>query len=85
MEVRVLPGEPASPVEFGVEKGHSDMVRDPEPHGPMDEAAIAMHEMYMSFRRAGFSRAEATSIIAKTTAEMISAGMAEGEDSNEDG
>ena len=61
------------------------MVRDPEPHGPMDEAALGLHEMYSAFRRAGFTRAEATAIIAKTTAEMITAAMGEQEDSNGDG
>jgi hypothetical protein len=47
---------------------------------PMDEAAVSMHEMYLSFRRAGFSRAEAISIIAKTTAEFISAQQGENAD-----
>jgi hypothetical protein len=53
---------------------------------PMDEAAVSLHEMYQSFRRAGFSRAEATSIIAKTTAEFISAQQGEGgEDGGDNG
>lgn len=39
---------------------------------PLDEAAVQMHELYLSFRRAGFSRAEATTIIAKTAAEAMS-------------
>jgi len=38
---------------------------------PLDTAAVTIHELYRSFRRAGFSRAEATSIIAKVTAEII--------------
>ena len=38
---------------------------------PLDEAAVSIHEMYLSFRRAGFTRAEATSIIAKVTFEVI--------------
>jgi hypothetical protein len=39
---------------------------------PLDEAAVSIHEMYQSFRRAGFTRTEATSIIAKVTVEIIS-------------
>jgi len=61
------------------------MVRDPEPHGPMDEAALGLHEMYSAFRRAGFTRTEATTIIAKTTAEMLAVAMGEAEDDNGDG
>jgi hypothetical protein len=38
---------------------------------PMDEAAVSMHELYLAFRRAGFTRSEAISIIAKTSAEII--------------
>jgi len=58
------------------------MVDDPQPHGPMDEAAIAMHELFSSFRRAGFTRSEALTIIAKTAAEIIAtqAGEASKED-----
>jgi hypothetical protein len=58
------------------------MVKDPQPHGPMDDAAIAMHELYSSFRRAGFTRSEALTVIAKTSAEIITAQM--GEASKED-
>ncbi len=38
---------------------------------PMDVAAVSMHEMFESFRRAGFSRGEAITIIAKVAAEVI--------------
>ncbi len=38
---------------------------------PMDEAAVSLHELYLSFRRAGFARSEAIAIIAKTSAEVI--------------
>jgi hypothetical protein len=38
---------------------------------PMDEAAVSMHELYLAFRRAGFARSEALTIIAKTSAEVI--------------
>jgi len=54
------------------EKGHNDMARGNDGEmSPLDEAAVMLHEMYMSFRRAGFTRTEATAIIAKTTAEII--------------
>ena len=39
---------------------------------PLDEAAVQMHELYTSFRRAGFSRSEAITIIAKVAAEAMS-------------
>ena len=51
----------------------------------MDEAALGLHEMYSAFRRAGFTRTEATTIIAKTTAEMLAVAMGEAEDDNGDG
>lgn len=47
------------------------MARDGEPLTPLQEAAAALHEMYVAFRDSGFSRTEATTIIAKTTAELI--------------
>jgi hypothetical protein len=48
---------------------------------PMDEAAVSMHELYTSFRRAGFSRGEAITIIAKVSAELI--GQQDGEPSQD--
>jgi len=39
--------------------------------GPMDEAMVALHEVYLSFRKGGFSRGEALSIIAKMGIEMM--------------
>lgn len=39
---------------------------------PLDEAAVQMHELFLALRRAGFSRSEATTIIAKTAAEAMS-------------
>jgi hypothetical protein len=39
--------------------------------GPLDQAAIQMHELFLSLRRAGFSRSESISIIAKTAAEAM--------------
>jgi hypothetical protein len=44
---------------------------------PMDVAAVSMHELYESFRRAGFTRSEAITIIAKTAAEMVAQQMGE--------
>jgi uncharacterized protein YoaH (UPF0181 family) len=44
---------------------------------PMDVAAVSMHEMFESFRRAGFSRGEAITIIAKVAAEIIAQQQAE--------
>lgn len=46
---------------------------------PLDEAAVSIHEMYLSFRRAGFTRSEATSIIAKVTFEVIQQSESPGE------
>jgi hypothetical protein len=39
---------------------------------PLDEAAVQMHELFTSFRRAGFSRSEAVTIIAKVAVEAMS-------------
>jgi len=47
---------------------------------PMDEAAVMMHELYESFRRAGFGRGEALTIIAKTAAEVIAQQAGEKQD-----
>lgn len=47
----------------------------------LDEAAVSLHEMFVSLRKAGFSRSEATSVIAKIAAEaMRLAGDDEGDD-----
>jgi hypothetical protein len=51
---------------------------------PLDMAAISMHELYVAFRRAGFSRSEATSIIAKTAAEVVSRQLEEQADAKDD-
>lgn len=67
-----LPPGPASALPKT--KGHCGMARDMTPEGdlsPMDEAAVSMHELYQSFRRAGFTRTEALTIIAKTAAEVV--------------
>jgi hypothetical protein len=60
-------------------EGRNDMAPDGE-LSPMDEAAVSMHEMYQSFRRAGFTRTEAVTIIAKVAAEAINAGADEPEE-----
>jgi hypothetical protein len=44
---------------------------------PLDVAAVSMHELYESFRRAGFTRSEAITIIAKTAAEIVAQQVAE--------
>lgn len=46
------------------------MARDGE-LSPLDVAAVTMHELYESLKRAGFSRSEAITIIAKTAAEVM--------------
>jgi len=51
---------------------------------PMDEAAVAMHELYESFRRAGFGRGEALTIIAKTAAEVIAQQAGENRGTDDD-
>lgn len=58
------------------------MARDEDPLTPLQEAAAILHEMYAAFRSAGFNRSEATTIIAKTTAEIITQQM---NDQPEDG
>jgi len=42
---------------------------------PMEEGMIALHEVYLSFRKGGFTRGEATSIIAKMAMELLQAGL----------
>jgi hypothetical protein len=46
---------------------------DEEYSSPMKEAAVSMHEMYLTLREAGFSRRDALDLIAK----MLIAGVAE--------
>lgn len=46
---------------------------------PMEEAAISMHEMYMTLRRAGFSRRDALELVAK----MLVSGLSEVSDEDE--
>lgn len=46
---------------------------DEEYSSPMKEAAVSMHEMYLTLREAGFSRRDALELIAK----MLIAGVAE--------
>jgi hypothetical protein len=46
---------------------------------PMDEAAIAMHELYVSMVRAGFNRTEAIAIIAALAAKQMELENAKGE------
>jgi hypothetical protein len=53
-----------------VKEGHNDVAPDGE-LSPLDEAAVTMHELYTSLRRAGFSRSEAVTVIAKFAAEII--------------
>jgi pyrroline-5-carboxylate reductase len=49
---------------------------------PMQEAAVAMHEMYETLKRAGFSRREALELVAK----MMTSSIAEvlGNSDNDD-
>jgi hypothetical protein len=68
-----------------VKEGQSDMARAQDGNlSPMDVAAVAMHELFLSFRRAGFSRGEAITIIAKTSAEIITQQQSEGGESSGD-
>lgn len=56
---------------------------DEEYSSPMKEAAVSMHEMYLTLREAGFSRRDALELIAK----MLIAGVAEAvieDDENDD-
>jgi hypothetical protein len=38
---------------------------------PMEEGMVQLHEVYLAFRKGGFSRSEATSIIAKMGIELM--------------
>jgi len=46
---------------------------------PMEEAAISMHEMYTTLRRAGFRRRDALELVAK----MLVSGLSEVSDEEE--
>lgn len=45
---------------------------DFEYSSPMQEAAVAMHEMYETLKRAGFSRREALDLVGKMLTSSIS-------------
>ena len=47
---------------------------------PMEMAAVAMHELYESLKKGGFSRSEALTVIAKLAAEMMAAQQGENSD-----
>jgi hypothetical protein len=46
---------------------------EPDVTQPLDQAAVQLHELFASLRRAGFSRGESIAVIAKTAAELITA------------
>lgn len=49
---------------------------------PMDEAAVAMHEVYLAFRRAGFTRTEALTVVTKLASDAMNNASEEGRDDN---
>ena len=40
---------------------------------PMEEGMVQMHEVYLAFRKGGFTRGEALTLIAKMGIEILSA------------
>lgn len=51
---------------------------------PMQEAAVAMHEMYETLKRAGFNRREALELVAKMLTSSISEVLGNSEDDDND-
>lgn len=51
---------------------------------PMEEAAISMHEMYTTLRRAGFSRRDGLELVAKMLFMGISDAVAQSDEEDDD-
>jgi hypothetical protein len=51
---------------------------------PMQEAAVAMHEMYETLKRAGFSRREALELVAKMMTSSISEVLGNSDDDDDE-
>lgn len=51
---------------------------------PMQEAAVAMHEMYETLKRAGFNRREALELVSKILQSSITEVMSSSDDDEED-
>ena len=51
---------------------------------PMQEAAVAMHEMYETLKRAGFTRREALELVAKMMTSSIAEVLGNSDDDNDD-
>jgi hypothetical protein len=51
---------------------------------PMQEAAVAMHEMYETLKRAGFNRREALELVAKMMTSSISEVLGNAGDDEDD-
>jgi hypothetical protein len=57
---------------------------DDEYSSPMKEAAVSMHEMYLTLREAGFSRRDGLELIAKMLITGIAEAAAVEDDENDD-
>jgi|LakMenEpi03Aug12_release.lakeMendotaPanAssembly.Ray.scaffolds.fasta_scaffold2340738_2 hypothetical protein len=51
---------------------------------PMQEAAVAMHEMYETLKRAGFSRREALELVAKMMTSSIAEVLGNSDDDDDE-
>lgn len=51
---------------------------------PMEEAAISMHEMYTTLRRAGFSRRDGLELVAKMFVMGVSDAVAQNDEEDDD-
>lgn len=57
---------------------------DEEYSSPMKEAAVSMHEMYLTLREAGFSRRDGLELIAKMLITGIAEASVEDDEDDED-
>jgi putative heme degradation protein len=55
--------------------GNDDMKKYEEDDSPLRDAVIQLHEMFEELKRAGFSRKEALSLVAKVLAASVTEGM----------
>jgi pyrroline-5-carboxylate reductase len=51
---------------------------------PMQDAAVAMHEMYETLKRAGFTRREALELVAKMMTSSIAEVLGNSDDNDDD-
>lgn len=56
-----------------------------QPIGTLDEAALAMHELYLSYLRAGFSKQQAMEIVIAMATTHVQAARGGGSNATEEG